>query len=78
VSRWDIWLLEDEHEQEHEHGFSISEFRLNRFLERGSDLGTRYPAIRARASMKIANPKPPPIADEKGPDVNAGSCRIES
>jgi hypothetical protein len=30
VSRWDIQLLEDEHEQEHEHGFSISEFRLNR------------------------------------------------
>jgi hypothetical protein len=27
VSRWDIQLLE--HEQEHEHGFSISEFRLN-------------------------------------------------
>jgi hypothetical protein len=26
VSRWDIQLLEDEHEQEHEHGFSISEF----------------------------------------------------
>jgi hypothetical protein len=30
VSRWDIQLPEDEHEQEHEHGFSISEYRLKK------------------------------------------------